>query len=279
MNNNLLNALGIADLAQGMNITRIVSDTNAAVRHVDYGLEKAQNFASKAWETLKLDKALAVMNFIMTTHNALMLSRNLGATFGEVATGLLNLIGVKNPVDGSAIDVNEVIGTAIKNKIIELVGQETYTNVTSTFNKANRILTAAQGVIWAIRGMKDAALEASEVIGSWVAKIGNNMVIQGLLEDRSFKWMDERPQFKNYYGRFLNKVDNTEEALESVQNLVSAGTEAVEAFTEAGETTKELITAIDDFDEGKEKTEADAKTASASPAIANADLNKKEDEE
>ena len=279
MNNNLLNALGIADLAQGMNITRIVSDTNAAVRHVDYGLEKAQNFASSAWDTLKLDKALAVMNFIMTTHNALMLSRNLGATFGEVATGLLNLIGVKNPVDGSAIDVNEVIGTAIKDKIIELVGQETYTNVTSTFNKANRILTAAQGVIWAIRGMKDAALEASEVIGSWVAKIGNNMVIQGLLEDRSFKWMDERPQFKNYYGRFLNKVDNTEEALESVENLVSAGTEAVEAFTEAGETTKELITAIDDFDEGKETAETTAKTNSASPAIANTDLNKAEDRE
>lgn len=279
MNNNLLNALGIADLAQGMNITKIVADTNAAVRHVDYGLEKAQNFASSAWNTLKLDKALAVMNFMMTTHNALMLSRNLGATFGEVATSLLNLIGVKNPVDGSAIDVNEVIGTAIKDKIIELVGQETYTNVTSAFNKANRILTAAQGVIWAIRGMKDAALEASEVIGSWVAKIGNNMVIQGLLEDRSFKWMDERPQFKNYYGRFLNKVDNTEEALESVENLVSAGTEAVEAFTEAGGTTKELITAIDAFDEDKEKTETDAKIASASPAIANADLNKKEDEE
>jgi hypothetical protein len=126
MNNNLLNILGIADLAQGMNITRIVADTNAAVRHVDYGLEKAQKFASDAWSTLKLDKALAIMNFIMTTHNAMMLSRNLASTFGEVATGFLNLIGVKNPIDGSVIDVNEVIGTAIKNKIIELVGQETY---------------------------------------------------------------------------------------------------------------------------------------------------------
>jgi len=255
----------------------IVKAMQPVLNTVKSGLDALSNFTQQAWDTLKIDKALAVMNFIMTTHNAMMLSRNLAQTLGDVSSSLLNAIGVKNPLDGSPLDVNEIVGNAIKNSIQAAIGEETYTNLASGFNRANRILQAAQGVIWAIRSMKDAALEASEVIGGWVAKIGNGMLTQGLFEDRLFPWMDENPQFKNHYRKYHEKIDDYEQALNEVSQLISASTEFTQAIQETTEAVTTMHQAVGEFDNSKEATEATAKTNSQQPTTSNSDLNKSEE--
>lgn len=279
-----------ASLIQGDKILGIVKDTNSVVRNktfgleaitkilknAKYGLEATQKFAEKAWTTLKLDKALAVMTFVMSTHNALMLSKNLGQTFGDVATEVLRLFKVKNPIDQSDIDVNEVIGNAIKEGIISIVGKEAYTNATSTFNKLNRILVAAQGVVWAIRSMKDAVLEVAEQTFSLLAKFINNTMLQGLMEDGWIKWQHEQPGFRGKFSKFYNKVDNLDDAANVVQGLVSGGNEIIESGTELTESLTNLTKAYDDFDKDKTAKEDKAAKENASPTIQNKDLVKKE---
>lgn len=105
------------------------------------------------------------------------------------------------------------------------------------------------------------------------------MLSQGHFEDRSYNWMDEEPKFREHHSKFVDKLDNYEDAVGQVSSLVGNSTEFVEAINETTTNTKTLLELVDEFDEPKETAETIEKTASASPDIANTDLNKKEDDD
>ncbi len=140
-------------------------------------------------------------------------------------------------------------------------------------------MVSAQGIVYSIQGVKFAVLEAVETVGQWTARIGNNMIIQGLFEERSFLWMDENVNFRNPFGGFLQKLDTTEEIVSQVGNLVASGREAQENFNQIFEQSSEIKTAsqklqenLSNFDIDKETTEVEEVANSAAPDIEKLDL-------
>lgn len=280
------------DLIQGQQILNVVTENNGLLKNAEFGLEAINNFAKKAWEATRMDKVLNLLNTVLALHNALMLSRNLGQTLGDVVTQALSFLNIKDAED-NPIDVNEVIGSTVNTWITNLVGAETYTNIQQTWTSLNRIMVAAQGVVFAVQGIKFAVLEAIETVGSWTAKIGNNMMIQGLFEERSFPWMDENVNFRNPFGKFIERINTTEEIVGQVNNLVSSGIEAQENFNqlfeqigETGSATQELKTSsqklaesLTQADTDKEAIEQQENLNSASPDIDRLDLIQLEPDE
>ena len=287
---NLGNIIGAGNTALSGLILAVTKNTNGIVRTmkpvldkvnatsslISNNLNKLSELSQKAWKAAQLDKILAVLTFITTTHNAMMLSRNLASTMGEATNSVLRFLKVKNPLNGEDLDVNQILGNSFNSYINQVFGSANVAATKKTFKAANRILTAANGAIMAIRQTKDAAVEVGEVLGDWIAKIVNGMITQGMFEDGIFPWMKEKPGFRDHYSGYRNKVENIEEAVGSVSQLAESGVEFQEATNETLKSFTELTKALDDFDVAK-AVEEDAKDAdSASPAITNADLNKNE---
>lgn len=260
-------------ITQNQAILGIVRNTNDAVRNTKFGLEAAFNFAEKAWKFTRADKIIAVANLAASVHNAAHLSRNLGQTLGDVASSALQFAKIKAP-DGSAIDVNEIIGNSIEGMLKNILGAENYENTKESWLNANRILTAGRGIISAVRGGKEAILEAHQVTGGWIAQIGNSVQDQGLIEDDSYRWMPPRPDFRTPFKGYLTKIDNLEEAASQVNSLVSSGIEFQENINEGIDATARLTKALDDFQEEAEADRETALSTNESPDIPNISLVK-----
>ena len=274
--NNIANT-GLA--AQNAAIQTIVQNTNDIVKHSTYGLQAIQEAAGKAWEATHMDKVINVANLLVATHNAAMLSRNVGETIAELGTSVLQVFGIKNPVTGEAIDVGEVIGDTIQTAINSIVPEAIRTNVSSTWIKLNRIHGAAVAMASAITATKNAVLEANEVIGDWVAKIGNTQQEQGIVEEDSYPWMHENVQFKNPYEGFLGKLNNAEEVIESASSFVNAAIELQDSIEQVTTSKEELNNALNQFNTTKATEETAKEAESTSPEIDRLDLIQLEPDE
>ena len=272
--NNVANT-GLA--AQNAAIQAIVQNTNDIVKHSTYGLEAIQNLAKNAWEATHMDKVINVMNLLMSTHNAAMLSRNLGETIAELGTNILSLFNIKNPATGESIDVGQTIGKTIQGAINTVVPEAIRTNISTTWIKLNRIHSAAVAMASAIRQSKDAVLEVHEVTADWIAQIGNSMQEQGIVEEDSYPWMRENNDFVNPYEGFLNKLNDIEEVVEQASSFVNAAIELKDSTVELVESGAELRNALNEFNHTKESEETTKETESTSPDIANSDLIKNEE--
>lgn len=233
-------------------------------------------YLKKAWELARVDKIINMATLITSTHNAAMLSRNLGQTIGDVSSEALKFLKIKNPTTGADIDVNEVVGNTVKGLIESLVPADIRTNVSATWLKVNRIHTAAVGVASAISQTKNAVLEVQEITTNWVAEIGNNMQEQGLFEEDSYPWMNDKNDFTNPYAGFLNKVNNVEGIVESAGSFINSVTELQDSTTALGTSKEELAKVLEDFSKDKQNEENEKITASSSPSISNSDLIKHE---
>ena len=285
LRDNITNFIQGLDIFQGQQILNTVTENNGLLKNAEFGLEAISNFAKTAWRATRMDKVLNVLNTIFALHNAAMLSRNLAQTVGDVATQSLQFFGIRDAED-QIIDVNEVVGNTFETWITNMIGAETYQNIQQTWTNLNRIMVAGQGVIYSIQGVKNAVLEGVETVGQWTARIGNNMMIQGLFEERSFPWMDENVNFRNPFQGFIQKINTTEEVVSQVSNLVSSGTEAQENFNQIFEQSSELKTAsqtlqenLSNFDTNKKATETGEAVTSVSPDIDKLDLIQLEPDE
>ncbi len=285
--NNLDNVLGGLNALLNTVMLPIVTNTNQIARSVEGKLDAFQSafkafqeFSEKAWTATGADKIISVLTLVSSTHNAMMLSRNLGETAGEALSAVLNFVTPKG-IDNTEIDVNAIIGKTINGLLNDIFGAAQVAAAKKTFAAANRIITAGAGAINAIRQTKDAAIEATEIVGSWVAQMGNSFKREGILEEDAFPWFKERPGFRDHYQGFRNKVENLEEGLEQITALASAGVEIQEGFNESARAFTELTKALDDFDKeeaGKEALETAGNVIGATTVNKN-DIAKYEAEE
>jgi hypothetical protein len=268
--NNLNNVLGGINAFLNTVILPIVTSTNQVVKSTEGKLDVFQSafdefkkFSERAWTATGADKILSIFTFVASTHNAMMLSRNLGETMGDATSSVLRFLNIKG-IDNAPIDVNEIIGKTVTGALNDIFGAANVAAAKKTFAAANRIITAGAGAINAIRQTKDAAIEAHEIVGGWVAMIGNSMKREGILEEDAFPWFNEKPGFRDHYQGFRNKIENLEEAGEQITALASAGIEIQEGFNESAKAFTELTKALDDFDK-KEDTQEAARQAGSSP--------------
>lgn len=252
------------------------SATYDIVSHAKHGLQASYNFAQKAWGTLPIDKAMQGITLVASVHNAAMLSQNAAQSLGDAASQALQLFNIKNPVTGEAIDVNQVLGRTVKNTIERLLGAEAFAAATETWLKVNRIHQAAGATCCAIVGTRNALLEADEITGGNVAKLANSLQSQGVLEDDSFSYMDETPDYKTPFGGILGFIDKVDDFGNRVSSIVNSGLEIQQSSAEFVENSNQLKQAIDDFDIAKKEEENAKDLESVSPDIDRLDLIKEE---
>ena len=254
--NNLLNALGVAGDAS---ILGIVRDTNNAVRHGTYGLQAIQNFAGKAWSTLKVDKMLNLLNTALLVHNAAMLSQNIAETVGEVVDNSLATLGLKiTDVEGKEIGFTEAIGQSVTSLIKNIIGEENYDQLTTTWAKANRVYQASVNVLSNIRSIVDSAQDIAEETGENVAFIGNALRRGGVVRENSYGWMSENMRTESRWLRRLKKVEDTVDIFEDITDSTRDISEELGELKENSENFKKEI---EEYKKVRKEKEADDKQA------------------
>jgi hypothetical protein len=218
-----------------------------------------------------IDRTLNTISTVASLHNAAMLSRDLGATLMETTSQVLSAIGIKDS-EGNAYDFNQIIGGTVSNWIKGVIGADNFNNVSQTWIKANRILTAGSNLIDSVRSMSHTIIESQEIVGGWVAKIGNGMSEDGILGDDTLPWFPENPDFKNPFFRAEQAISNLTEAADSVNQLASAVIETQELYTEINKNYNDFKNEITTAGNSKKNAETTKKTESASPSIDNIDL-------
>ncbi|MHC5735082.1 collagen-like triple helix repeat-containing protein [Nostoc sp.] len=187
-----------------------------------------------------VEKALQILTFATTLHNALMLTNNLGQTLGSIINTVLGLVLPKG-IDGTPLDINSILGKATTSLIQEAIGEDNYTKLSQEWALANRIYQASANVFNAITNATSVLVNGLEVIGSHVAKIGNALKYWGVLGQKAYEWFHPNPNFHNKYFTFLN---NAETAANTIQAVVQVPVSIVDAKNQIDSANAEFQSAI-----------------------------------
>ena len=204
-----------------------------------------------------------------------MLSQNAAQSIGDVITNGMSLFNVKG-FDGEPLDINSAVGGAIKNKLNTIFGESNLKTASDIWMRLNRIHMAVSSVVYSVQGAKNAILEADEITGGHVAKIGNALQDQGIIEDETFDWMNPNPNYQEPFRGLYGKINRLEDIADSTSTFVNAGLEIKEASTELVDSTTELTTATTEFKTAFEELQATERVDSESPLIDRTDLLKDE---
>lgn len=238
--------------------------------------EGFKKFTNQLWDALGLDKAIQLLTLATSVHNAAMLSRDLAGTLVEVTESVIRGVSLfipgflRNP-DGTPMELNldDLFKQKIESFLKATLGEATYKDLSAKWKYANRILTVTSNMLDATRSMLDAATQGISTVGGWVAKIGNGMQNEGIVSDDTWPWMDEKPNFGRFgaIGRYVNQLENLEDALDTVNQLAQAPIEYQQGAIELTKERQELAKILSEK-ETEKKTAEDAKsTASQSPEI------------
>ncbi|MEH2307002.1 alanine-zipper protein [Nostoc sp.] len=187
-----------------------------------------------------VDKALAVLTFATTLHNALMLTNNLGQTLGSIINTVIGLVLPKG-IDGNPIDINSILGKATTSLIQEAIGEDNYTKLSQEWALANRIYQASANVFNAITNATSVLVNGLELIGSHVAKIGNALKVWRVLGQKAYEWFNPNPNFHNKYFTFLN---NAEAGANTIQAVVQVPVSIIDAKNQIDSANTEFKSAI-----------------------------------
>ncbi|MEH2128305.1 collagen-like triple helix repeat-containing protein [Nostoc sp.] len=164
-----------------------------------------------------VEKALSVLTFAATVHNALMLSNNLGQTFTTIVDQVVGLILPKG-LDGTPISFSNVLGKAVHEIIADSIGETNYQELSKEWQAANRIYQAASNVYNQISNLGGVVIGGLEVIGGNVGKIGNALRKGGVLLENAYSYMNPQPNLK---GKFFEQMNLVGENLQAIA-LVTA---------------------------------------------------------
>lgn len=247
-------------------------------------VQRVDQFIRKAYEVARIDKVIQALTLVTVIHNAALLSRELGETLGELTSQMLAVIGIKDE-EGNALDVNGLVGGAIEDWIVSIVGEDVYTGVKQNWLKANRIISSATNIIWTIRSISDGTQEVMEWIGENTGKIGNALKRWGVVGERAYPWMTERVRAQDAWrrkmGRILDGLEQAEDTASSLYAVTSEVREIQEEISELGEQRQAFQQAVSDAlpsdrpDNAPVQTDFQAdKTASQSPDVAFSDVSR-----
>lgn len=260
----------------------ILSDTTNTfnkVGKIEGVLNTLNNFTQKAFKATRMDKVLNALNTVLLFHNAAMLSRNLAVTLGDTASTVLNAFGVRDEND-QPLDVNAVLGKKVTELAKTILGAEVYDDLSDKWKAASRILASASRMLDIMRSMIYSMINGLEVIGRWIALIGNGAQRDGVFSDGVFPWANENPNFKNPFFNYVEKLERLEDAASSINELAS---EVVEGKELIEEFRKEKKTFNEELDKGakelSDKEEEEIKKSKNPDLIKDEDLSEAPEDE
>jgi hypothetical protein len=233
---------------------------------------------NKVANWLHLDRALNVLIWWQTLHNAYMLSNNLGQTLTSAISNVLSAVGIKD-AEGSPLDIGDIIGDTLDGIAKKALGEETWGGIKAEWKKYNRIYQAGANILNSVQSIGHSVLGALNVVGSWNASIGNALRKWGTVGENAYRWMNPNVNFQN---RFFVGLEAATNAVSQVDQIASEVLSVQENVKQIGEQSKELQKSLgqdDDSKQSKEPPEADkikrevaaSKAVSKGPEISDSD--------
>lgn len=200
-------------------------------------------FLKRFWDSMGLTRILSILTFITTLHNAYMLSNALTQTLFSAFDNVLQIFNIqlKNS-EGEAENTSQWVGAQIEGFFNSIFGTETVDGIQSAWKRWNRIYQAASNIIFSVQSITYSILESLEVVGHWVAWIGNAARKFGVVAENAYSWMNPNINFTT--NRFFNALNNAQEAVEVLDTVTSEALNITETSQELVKSTQELQKAI-----------------------------------
>jgi hypothetical protein len=198
---------------------------------------------------LQLDRALNVLTFAATIHNAAQLSSDIATTLGSALSNVVALIGLKDD-SGKSLDIGALINSSVQNAVKAIIGAENYDALSNNWSKANRIYQAATNVLNTTLSLTQTVLQASELIAGYTGRIGNALKKGGVVLENAYTWMNPSPNFSNRVTKFL---EGFQQSASTIQMVTQAPLDIVNATTELTTASTELVKSIKEDDKEENK--------------------------
>ena len=171
------------DVAQIARDAKSVSDIGQFAAITD-NFTKVKNFLNNTI----VDRALGAANFAMNVHNALMLSNALGKTLATVVDTALNFTGFKfyDANTGNATTASRAFNQNVSSIIVNLIGQDQYTELTNDWKVANRIYQSSTSLLNKTERLLGAQSKVAQKGNIDVANIGNALLVNGTVNPNSY---------------------------------------------------------------------------------------------
>ncbi|WP_445626632.1 hypothetical protein [Nostoc sp. DSM 114167] len=205
---------------------------------------------TRLWQTLQVDRILNILILITTFHNALMLSNNLAQTLFAAIDNISQAVGFKwknekGEESGFASIMSEWTADFFK----AIFGEENYTGLVANYKKANRIYQATANIFNALQSIGYSILSALEVVGSYVALIGNALRKWGEVGESAYKWFNPQP---NFHNKFFTTVEGVTNVVSQVDQVASEVVSVEQNIAQIGELKNELGKSIGEEDGSKQ---------------------------
>lgn len=195
---------------------------------------------NQVFKWMHLDRVLNVLIWVQTLHNAYLLSNNLGQTLLSAISNTLAAIGIKD-AEGQPLNISEILGGQIDAIAKGVLGVTAWEETKAEWKRANRIYQAAANIVWAFQSIGQSILNAIEVVGSWIASVGNALRKFGVVGERAYGWMNPTPNFDNKFFTGLEAAENVVSQIDMVASEVLSVQQTVD---EIGKQKAELQKAI-----------------------------------
>ncbi|MBE9054168.1 hypothetical protein IQ243_28010 [Nostocales cyanobacterium LEGE 11386] len=243
-NNNLLNQLNAGANASQLALLNTIN--------TKLGAQIVGGISGKlvdGFKWLQLDRALNLLTFAATVHNAIQLSSDIGQTLGQAIGNVLTLIGIKDDKN-QPLNVNQIIGNSVENIIKGLVGADNYTSLRESWAKANRIYQATTNVVNSFQNLASTILNALEITAGRVGKIGNALRQAGEVLENAYGWMSPQPKF----NRVTQTLESLQAGASTIQMVTQAPLDVIQASTEMTNASTEFIKALKEDDKPANKS-------------------------
>jgi hypothetical protein len=171
----------------------------------------------KIEKNTKISKVMHMVSMATTIHNAMMLSRDLAETLGNVTGMIFTAVGRMSGAVGESdfVNVNEILGGEF-NKFMEgVLGKELWSGTKESWLKASRIYQSGANIVNSIRDIADSTRDIAEFTANNVSKIGNAMRKFRVVGWDAYGTMDEDARAKSKFFRNMDKAIDKGEKLEN----------------------------------------------------------------
>jgi hypothetical protein len=102
--------------------------------------------------------------------------------------------------------------------------------------------------MYSIQSIGHSILGALEVVGSWVAKIGNALQKFRVVSEQAYSWMNPTPFFQN---RFFTGLQATQEVVSQVDQVASEVLSVQETIGQLTKQKEDLVKSVGEDPSGK----------------------------
>lgn len=197
---------------------------------------------------------LNTLTFITALHNALQLSNNVRQTLFSAFDLIYQLPGMSqfaptDPETGERVDYGTWASDQFDTLLRSAFGDQTVDTVRKSWNRASRIYQAGANIIFSMQSMMWSLMEAVEIVGNYVAKIGNALKKFGAVAEQAYGWMNPQAADSRKLTRVFNAINNTSEAVENIEQVAASAVDVTETASELTKQSQAFDRALRGVDE------------------------------